>query len=109
MALDELISRLDAATGPDGELDLAIKRVCSAPDSPFYVARHYTASIDAALTLVPDEWTAWKIRSWGRKTHFHVELTRFDETTGSEEMKEGSGPTPALALCITALKARATP
>ena len=53
----ELIERLEKATGPDRELDHAIlcmidprvKGTC-----PMHYDPHYTASIDAALTLVPE-------------------------------------------------------
>jgi hypothetical protein len=55
----------------------------------------YTASLDAALTLVPDN-TPWM-------------LTRYSNATIWAEVGEEwqhQGATPALALCIAALKAR---
>ena len=57
--IEELIARLEAATGPDRELDAAIAGTDAATaqwhsedETPFY-----TASIDAALTLVPVGWS----------------------------------------------------
>lgn len=60
----------------------------------------YTASIDAALTLVPEGWSytvAWLHRN-GRATvaMFHAKL--------NEQRAESH--TPAIALCIAALKAK---
>ena len=59
----------------------------------------YTTSIDAALTLVPEGWN-WQISDIGLAwvgTHLAANKpVRFD----------GDAATPALALCISALKAR---
>jgi hypothetical protein len=63
----------------------------------------YTASIDAALTLVPEGWV-WKCQDkpavacvadskWAQKEIYQL---------------KGISSTPALALCIAALRARAT-
>lgn len=58
---------------------------------------HYTTSLDAALSLVPEDYW-WSVRA---TTGCWAEVgprNRFDQ--------EGGGATPALALVIAALKAR---
>lgn len=50
MEIDDLIRRLEAATQPDRELDFQI----SIAVGRSYPHGHYTGSIDAALTLVPE-------------------------------------------------------
>lgn len=67
----------------------------------------YTASLDAAMTLVPDGWTAWELRSRRRMTAFVAEISR--ECDDDEEAKQGHAATPALALCAAALRARGEP
>jgi len=97
-----LIERLEAATGPDRELDAAIWRatVPEAKHWPDNAAMPFTASIDAALTLVPEGWSytvAWLHRnSRACVAMFHAKL----------EEQRAEAPTPALAICIAALKAR---
>lgn len=69
--------------------------------------RPYTTSLDAALTLVPEEWTAWEIRSRRRKTAFVAELSRM-VTADDESYQIGrSSHTPAAALVAACLRARA--
>jgi hypothetical protein len=112
-----LIERLEAATGPDRELDLdlalavglltsPLERGCwvdpgecidggKEADGTTFVALAYTASIDAALALVP-EGAIWMVST---------------EEPGPYAAIEGGycaymAPTPALAICIAALKAR---
>jgi hypothetical protein len=118
----ELIKRLERATGPDRELDRLLGRefgsAMRGPDSNEWIYPAYTASIDAALTLVPEEtrkhhgiwWTiqqnagslgtgktfyvAQVLRSWGNtEEHNHEKHT-------------GINGAAAIALCIAALKAR---
>lgn len=74
-------------------------------DGPFY-----TTSIDAALTLVP-EGMAWSIDS-GYVVNSYAgrpiaQLIFRDGETGNQSTIDGVGNTPALAICIAALKARA--
>lgn len=112
MDLPSLITRLEVATGPDRELDLAIWNVLN-PKYPFGcispALNKYTSSIDAALTLVPEG--------------FAVDLTAFtgckygDAFLWSDSRESGlrystralprRPANPAIALCIAALKARA--
>lgn len=66
-----------------------------------------TANLDAALTLVPEEWTAWELRSSAKKTRFSADLSRLTECDSGEDWTYGRASTPALALCAAALRARA--
>lgn len=110
--MEDLIARLEAATGPDRELDclidVAVGHPIHNPHGPAEVANWpqrasgltvpaYTASIDAAMTLVPDG--------------SGVMLFWFgdDERTGEAQVanKRAKAAAPALALCIAALKVRA--
>jgi hypothetical protein len=107
-----LAERCEQAAGPDRELDKDISRVLlpaaaegitrsrygwsyrvfgpSGWDDEWLETLPYTASLDAAVTLVP-EWCGWmvmknvaKVGRWPKR-----------------------GATPALALCAAALQARA--
>jgi hypothetical protein len=97
--LGDLIAALEAAAGPSHALDDAIEMLL--PDLMRERHRHYTASIDAALTLVPDA-TAWA-------------AGEDEDGTGCADIPRHRilvhAATPAIALCIAALRARtgATP
>jgi hypothetical protein len=107
----ELIARLEAATGPDRDIDRAIAKMLGV--MPLYELRgqiggswpDYTASIDAALTLMPELWN-YVIGSPG------IEETELDKWCVNIAMHPDDrgdltfAPTPALAICIAALKAR---
>lgn len=111
-----LIARLEAATGPDRELDLDLWWACKAnnptgaPMDADYKALNlamndaprYTASIDAAQTLVP-EGMKWSVGSWSDNF----------ATVGKDSLGKDAvniciepAPSPPIALCIAALKAR---
>lgn len=124
--LRELISRLEALTGPDREVDglialhlgwrFEVKPMDSKPywrepgqDQWWRRVRegppHFTKSIDAALRLVPDG-LFWLL-AYGR--------TRPDEPLGGAQIvdptterviAEAEAETPAIALCSAATKAR---
>lgn len=110
--ISDLISRLEKATGPDGELDgdiavtmgLYAKRpvVCTPPA--------YTASIDAALTLVPEGWW-WGVTKGADDIGLPVDQSPENFSAGcwpepGSFQKRYWAKTPAIALCIAALKAR---
>jgi hypothetical protein len=110
MSLSGLIDRMQKAEAPDRDLDAEVYRVCvgevwSGPLSGHWTSDgkapipHYTASIDDALTLVPDEHD-WIIAS----VNGQVGGTPY-ACVGSEQAHYGA--TPALSLCLAALKARA--
>jgi hypothetical protein len=113
MHMDELIERLEKATGPDRELDAAIALAIGIPATKsygdealgnFYRApayfKHYTASIDAAFTLVPEGCTAVFHLFNHRDGFWECDLGN----TGADFC--GQAATPALAICIAALRAR---
>ncbi len=111
-----LAERCEQATGPDKELDFTIDgfMLKHGPETdrirnPRYVLP-YTASLDAAVTLVPEGWR-WKailrdsIR--GENTgEGYVHNGRL-HMTGDYRGFSNFAATPALALCAAALRARA--
>ena len=131
MPKDELIEALEKATGPCGELDAAIFAVAypERVPSPIFESGYgwrfegdgwwlatgedarvppktvtparYTSSIDAALTLVPEGWL-WRIMP----SDFDGWLAEVwtDDTLDCEFGVRAK--TPALAICIAALRAK---
>lgn len=98
--MKELIERLEKAEGPDRNLDAMIHwqikngvGVGAAQDAP-----HYTASLDAAMTLVPSGYQ-WDMTAYGSGAHASVGGTKKFGTAHDAK-------TPALALCIAALHSR---
>jgi len=110
-----LAEKCEAATGPDRELDAEIW--LHLPGQEDHAWKHggdrfkharqiagcgfvpaLTASIDAALTLVPDE-RKWEVSSWGPSAVILNELGGHDHYA--------IAATPALALCEASLRARA--
>lgn len=102
--LAALIERVERATGPDRELDaeigaLVMKNGCirEADGRQFQIQPHprrYTASLDAAVSLVPEGW-AWCVHDVGIAS-----LMR------APRVVKATAATPALALCAAALRAR---
>ncbi len=119
--MDALIAALEAATEGSRELDDAVflathpDQGTTSEDGEYWYAAHldedggpwmllpfYTTSLDAALTLVPEGW-GWTIE-WDSIT-----AVRPPDSEGDDDLAIwGLTPngTPALALCIAALKAR---
>ena len=64
---------------------------------------HYTSSIDAALSLVPDGFL-WTLYSPSNNTKAQAQIETSDDM--GNIIGDGLGATPAIALCIAALKAR---
>jgi hypothetical protein len=121
--MDELIKRLEAATGPDRELDCRLW--CALVDHSdfdlfrrvvpgFYQwrAAHYTASIDAALSLVPEGWffdIRIRPQSVDRPARALPQNGRSIVHTPERRgryMAARSCIHPRLAICIAALRAR---
>jgi hypothetical protein len=136
----ELAERVEAATGPDRELDAAIYNAC--PDGPNRKAerlpmekwgdrfgdgwhtmwadredkhpeqlKRYTASLDAAMLLVPpaDRW-AWNVTMatfyrWVSVIPKHGDSYGINDPFAGHSRDKAA--TPALALCAAALRARA--
>lgn len=112
MTLLELAERCEAATGPDRELDRAIFEWLTLVDGfvpdrahQSYPQYAYTASLDAAMTLVPEGWEPLIDGvSKDRAAAWIVELYAIND---SPPFRHGSANTGALALCAAALRARA--
>jgi hypothetical protein len=100
-SLLELADKCERASGPDRELDEAIARQTHILGRRMWsgVAKPYTASLDSAMTLVP-EGSAWRVVTWPKNT----------EGPKAGALVEGApdvlAATPALALCAAALRAR---
>lgn len=144
--LTDLIERLEAATGPDRDLDRDIfvatkgwvltripadydgknaSEVYTPPGGfpnfsypprgaihPHYHVPsdfHPTASIDAAVTLVPSNCLAMTRTLWdGEATAGYASVSRYSALPGRMFLDDyvGTSPVAAIALCIAALKAR---
>ncbi len=119
--MDDLIARLEAATGPDRELDVVIDmaqlNLRGDPATPVYYDGYdkgnwrdtvgllrtspaYTASIDAALTLVPEGWTR-DVDATAPEMGIAVALHG-----PNEKRVVGDHENEPIATCIAALKAR---
>lgn len=136
--MNDLIEKLEGLEGPDREVDAEIfemepewreafsaecldslsdREICQK------AARHaprYTASIDAAMTLVPEGWRfgieqggqfdgedipeAW---CWPWDSSFDPDWQNGQQGyRDASDGKRACAPTPAIALCIAALRAR---
>ena len=124
-SMRDLIAKIEAATGPDRVLDgdiwIAIngwqeRDGCRIPDGvwhrqdpndriAFEAPPAFTASIDAALTLVPKGcgWSAHYVRP-SDYAPFRGIAEAFDES--GNWLHDADAATPALALCAAALRAR---
>lgn len=132
----DLIERLERATGPDWELDAAIRvRVIKGafPDESTEqrmeyarkFGQHYTESIDDALTLVPSNGRLLELGQWqdnGQPDGWFAQVTKWIKDGEHGWIDQGFSygvpeygatkkpplaPNGAIALCIAALKARA--
>lgn len=102
MTREQLIAALEAATEGSRELDEQIASECNILLYP-----HYTTSIDAALTLVP-EGCIWKVFSDYPGDAYFADVEKWVPGQGGPEnwRTDGACSSPALALCIAALRAR---
>ena len=124
----KLSDQVEAATGADRELDALIAVATGGgyvdPDAPqsvkahdttgdwfvvvgsppldFYSPRRYSASIDAALTLVPEAWQMIDGQDVPERSFRRLTLNK----GGFSPYFQGLAATPALALCAAALRAR---
>ena len=132
--MSDLIKRVESATGPDRELDEAIERATgnytafahyTLGDDDFdeYVPTRYSASIDAAMTLVPEGFVLHNLQEtptivheehtgWEPLPNWQATLLRQDcagyrnRKKFMQAFEHGDGNTAAIALCAAALKAR---
>ena len=113
MGREELIAALEAATGPSRELDEAIDQL--AFENQWRTERFmtpdrtpaYTSSLDDALTLVPEGWCPL-IGQNVHHRHWSCLVQRVTDS-GDIDSRHNNAPTPAIALCIAAIKARGEP
>jgi hypothetical protein len=109
-ALLQLAERCEKAAGPDRKLDVAIYKAI--PELLLEVPA-YTASLDAAMQLVPEDFRWWfscgNIRPTGEPPEVQQAFAKvWQSTTAEHDLWRGDGATtPALALCAAALRARA--
>jgi hypothetical protein len=105
--MQELIERLSKATGPDHAIDIEIARMRGVTvmmqnddgnGSHEDTYWEYTKSIDDALTLVP-EGMKWSCGTWSNNF-----ATCGDDSRSGQNID--NQPSPAIALCIAALKAQ---
>lgn len=92
--LTELATRIEQAEGPSRELDAKIHHAIGRRDQQWADAPAYTASLDAAMTLVPDEHRAGVL--------YHamqtIQRTGFPNSTFLQRL--------ILEICAAALRAR---
>ena len=118
--LMDLADRCEKATGPDRELDARIYILTaggSAADADYAATDpdvtckppRFTASLDAALTLVP-ECADWLLRSRcsNFQNGFYAHIMQGDVNRAGRTLGECFAATPALALCAAALRALAS-
>lgn len=101
VTLDELIAALEAAREGSCELDAKIAALCHPTDPDWY-----TTSVDAALTLMPKEGNCWGVDWTPTRKFNHAYVSRNHVKKGHWLFDCYGAATPALALCIAALKAR---
>lgn len=112
-----LAERVEAATGPDRELDecigmaiglkntMRVGHECLGTDRVVPVrCPTFTASLDAAMTLVPEgcDWSVDNFDGANGKPSAWVHVRK-----SSAAIEQVTGATPALALTAAALRARA--
>jgi len=106
MTAEQLIAALEAADGARYVLDQAIaKLVLPADILARVVPPPYTASIDAALTLVP-EGLRWRVSGVPAADKAFASCATGSIMDPATKEWDGIHATPAIALCTAALKAR---
>lgn len=112
--LRELADRCERASGADRGLNVEIAdaiglgRRLNAHSAPKW---QYTASLDAAMTLVPKRWRTVTAneQNWEPNWVWRLGTKEEDESQfGRTVVVDGVAATPALALCAAALRAFAT-
>ena len=101
-----LIERLEKAEGPDRELDYMVHRATHELYGAYGPHPRYTASLDAAMMLVPAD-ALWSVCDMEEGPFAQVIPPASGGTFGGTKISGYGAPTPAIALCIAALRARA--
>lgn len=108
--MNELAAKVESADGPDRVLDYLIFAATLPPNyaylwDPADSNHRYTASLDAAMTLVPEGW-AWMV-GCAAGVRFCATIMPTDESGIEADAIDMFAATPALALCAAALRSRA--
>jgi hypothetical protein len=116
-----LIALLEESKEGSRELDIAIAKAMypettyDAAEDKWYLhgfhvrIEEYTRSLDSALSLVPEGWRAVEVHQLPQSWKWRLEKFQdWGRTAGYISAESRYVPTPALALVIAALKARAT-
>lgn len=111
----KLAERCEQATGPDRELDYAIADAALGSIKPPFrrgYCERYTASLDAAMTLVPEE-TRWPWNVTIATAYRSVSvIPNHGDSYGVNDPfcghSRGKAATVPLAICAAALRARAS-
>jgi hypothetical protein len=114
--MQDIVERLEKATGPDRELDalVYVGHYRSAyPDETdaarieyaLRCAPHYTSSIDSAIMLVP-RGRKWRVGSHATTIWDGFYAAICPDILSGKTHESWCKSTPAIALCIAALKAR---
>ena len=124
MRKDDVIERLQKATGPDRELDAAIAELFGwsdirgwpglstgeHPEGGRRLVPRYTMHFESAMSLVPETHTWHEIK--GPHAYLNIPTPKpnywscYLDTFNHEGGVKAWGATPALAICIAALNAR---
>lgn len=115
MTITELIAKLEAASEGSEELDIAMSELLVPNSQVFVRVRHYTRSLDAALSAVPKGWEnyvsaelclgEWPQRT-GRTSACWWELLDGHISKPTTRHVSGGHKDPILALCIAILRAK---
>lgn len=97
--LSELAARIEAAEGPSYALEIEIAGAMGRPVAASMPA--YTASVDAALMLVPEGWHTFLVTE-----DRHSHSWRWELRGGYGLRAAARAATPALALACAALRAK---
>ena len=115
----KLADRVEALDGPDREVDVEVA-LCTGWENRLGAKQewlkpngfastegppYFTASLDAAMTLVPDGWL-WEVGNYAAKGDATVTHPNYNPDTYNGIQVWVEAKTPALALCAAALRAR---
>ena len=101
--LNKLAERVEGLTGPCFGTECEIERLVSPHWTGEGAPKAYTASLDAALSLVPEGWNwgVWMRHDWAKQ---NAQVWHWERKAST---KHGDAATPALALTVASLRARA--
>lgn len=100
--LEIVAARLEKEAGPCRVLDglLAAGFLLPVPDDPAGWPARFTASLDAAITLLPDDFH-WEVKTAPHRRGYFCEAWA---PTGKVVAAIGDAATPAMAVCAVAAK-----